>query len=1345
MRIKKIIEPLVPNRLSYLIYIFLLFLNLLAFSFSTKLGIQNLKQQIHNQRNSMELIIEDNLRENELALKRMGNRWNLNGGTSEKLWRNDALAYSNDLLGIVGVGYADSSTIIKWVEPKQTNLSAIGFQLNSEERRRLATVEALKNKSLVMTLPINLKQGGRGYLILCPVFKNGVHNGFVYLVGRYQDYFSELVRDQNIFYKIYSGGEIVFSNVDSTSENFEHLSSTSKYPIKNSIDWKIKAIPSLNYYNQTINLFTFWTSLVSLLLSVVIIIILYLYNKSHSLSVQLHSQNIWKNAILNNTDLAVISTDKNGYIVSVNSAGLKMLGYSDKELIGNKTPMSWHDEQEVLNYSNQLFKEIGVKIKPGFEVIVAKSKIGQTEKNIWTIISKSGIRKQAFVSIYPLVNKDYEIDGFVEIIEKITDHIEFEELIATKEILINSMLENTFDGFWDWNLKIDYQYMSPNFWEMLGYNPSEKKHHPSEWQKVITPEGLKITLENLNKHIKSKGLHPFNQEVRYLHKDGHDVWILSKGKVVDWDEDGSPIRIIGTNTDITEIKKKNEIIEKTQKELIERDRKILDLKNKTEDWFRIITSSLPQLMWTCEPDGPCDYLSEQWINYTGIPEEEQLGFEWLKQIHPDDQARVIDEWQKNVINESLFSIRFRIRRHDGVYNWFDTKAIPIKDSNQKIIRWLGSNTNVQELYTIQENLEESKKLLQDAQIISKIGSWKYIFGSKQMIWSEQMFKNLNLDAKEKIPDLTTLSKFLLPENQSRWRKNLYRCYKHNQPFVERICIPNNGGNVWLLIRGEAIQREGNVVGVSGTCQDITEEVETNKSLENIKTRLEVALEGANIGIWEWDVIQNKLVWDDQMFIIYGQKRENFSNAYEAWSNGVHPDDLASATNDVNQSLSTHQPFQSQFRVVKENGDIGYVLARAKLIIDKAGNPIKMIGFNLDITKIKLNEIELEKAKSEALQSSKAKAQFLANMSHEIRTPINGILGISQLLKDTNLDNIQKEYLENINQSGTILLSLINDILDLSKIESGKIEIETIDFNLEQTIDFVLSTLKYSAENKGLQLTTEYDTRFSRWFKGDPSRIKQVLLNFINNAIKFTQKGNITVKTNITSQTNQLNKIRVEVIDTGIGIAEENIPKLFQKFTQSDSSTHRKFGGTGLGLSISKLLVERMGGAIGLESKLGEGSTFWFELELPLGVENLTFTEDNFKIEESKSKSNLKVLVAEDNIINQKVTTALLKKLGYESQVVANGFEVLSILNTVKFDLILMDCQMPDMDGFEATEKIRNSKSPFSNIAIIAMTANAMEGDREKCIAIGMNDYLTKPVSLKDLSITLNKWIHAELT
>ncbi|TGL15015.1 PAS domain-containing hybrid sensor histidine kinase/response regulator [Leptospira meyeri] len=975
--------------------------------------------------------------------------------------------------------------------------------------------------------------------------------------------------------------------------------------------------------------------------------------------------------------------------------------------------------------------------------MIFEAKQGLEDKNIWTIITKSGLRKQVYISVQQLQYSRFSSGGYVCVYQEISDQFKLKELVFEKENAINSLLENTFDGFWDWDFQNDYEYMSPRFWQMFGYEPQEKKHHPSEWKKIISVESLELTLENLKKHIDSKGTFPFYQEVKYRHKNGFDVWVICKGKVIEWDSNGNPLRAIGTHTDISEIKRKNEFIEKSKQELIERDIKILELNNRSEEWFRILTNSLPQLMWTCKPEGPCDYLSEQWVNYTGIPENEQLGFEWLNQLHPDDQKRVIEEWQKNVINESIFNIKFRIRRYDGVYHWFDTMAIPIKDSNSQIIRWLGSNTDIQELYKIQESLEQSKKLLQDAQKISKIGSWEVDFKTNQLNWSDQMYINFGLSKTGEDLNRDLISKLYTPENPKEWNEKLQDCQNFGIPFSERLYVNKDGSKSLLLARVEAVISEGNIIGLKGTCQDISEEVQITKSLEDIKTRLEIALEGANIGIWEWDITLNHLVWDDQMFVIYGKDKENFSNAYEAWASGVHPDDIEMVQKEIKLAFNSNQNFNSQFRVIRDNGEIAYVLGRAKVFYDTGGNPVKMIGINWDITKFKLNEMALEKAKADAMQSSIAKAQFLANMSHEIRTPINGIIGMAYLLKDTQLNSLQLEYLEHIDQSGSILLSLVNDILDLSKIESGKIDIESIDFSLEQTIDFVLSTLTFTAKNKGIHLNSEYDRENQHWLKGDPSRIKQVLLNLINNAIKFTSSGSVTIKTEYEPEINDRLRFRVGVIDTGIGIPEEEQHKLFHKFSQTDSSTHRKYGGTGLGLSISKLLIEKMGGTIGVESTFGKGSTFWFELDLPIGKEK--FLEDDLS-EELKvhpNKSSTRILVAEDNVVNQKVTTALLKKLGFECQIVANGLEVLSIIESIKFDLILMDCQMPEMDGFEATETIRKLKNTNNQIPIIAMTANAMAGDREKCIASGMNDYLTKPVISKDLANILTKWLDSK--
>ena len=377
------------------------------------------------------------------------------------------------------------------------------------------------------------------------------------------------------------------------------------------------------------------------------------------------------------------------------------------------------------------------------------------------------------------------------------------------------------------------------------------------------------------------------------------------------------------------------------------------------------------------------------------------------------------------------------------------------------------------------------------------------------------------------------------------------------------------------------------------------------------------------------------------------------------------------------------------------------------------------------------------AEQTALEASRLKSEFLANMSHEIRTPINGVVGMVSMLLDTPLSEIQKIYTSNIARSADNLLTLVNDILDLSKAESGKIDLENIDFDFEQLLENVESTLSLSAKQKGLQLIRQIPPDFPRFLRGDPTRVQQVLTNLVNNAIKFTAKG--TVSINVSSESAALNqhKITIEVKDTGTGIPKRSLQKIFEAFTQADSSTTRRFGGTGLGLSISKRLVDFMGGTIGVESEEGHGSRFWFTLNFSSAENTQTITPTTQP--PVYSGKRLRVLLAEDNTVNQMIALSMLKKMGHSGVAVANGNEVLDALREASYYLVLMDCQMPEMDGYEATRTIRSNDSlNCKNIKIVAMTANAMAGDREKCIAAGMNDYITKPVKLSDLHSVIER-------
>ncbi len=622
-------------------------------------------------------------------------------------------------------------------------------------------------------------------------------------------------------------------------------------------------------------------------------------------------------------------------------------------------------------------------------------------------------------------------------------------------------------------------------------------------------------------------------------------------------------------------------------------------------------------------------------------------------------------------------------------------------------------------------------------------------------------------------------------------QGIMRRFETEVVFEESTDVATGRVRYFQSIKKPLRDAEGNLQ-ILVIANDITEVREAQLRAEASERQLSYVLQATGEGVWDWDVTSGLVRHNARWAEVLGLDPGQLSNSVDEFASLLHPDDKPQVMAALNACLAGQGAYRHEHRMCRPDGREIWVLDRGDVVERLPdGRPKRMVGSFADITDRKLAEQRLIEAGSraellneelvqtlqlarsmarDATDANRAKGEFLANMSHEIRTPMNGIIGMTHLLLDTALSDEQRGFAKAIETSGEGLMAIINDILDFSKIEAGRLELELVDFELPHLLDEVESLVNVRVREKRLVFHRYTDANVPTGLHGAKQRLRQVLLNLVANAVKFTHRGSVTVNVRLVPDFPGGLCLRFEVQDTGIGIAPADLANLFQPFKQLDASHSRQFGGTGLGLSISKRLVTLMSGQIGVTSAHNQGSTFWFEVplalaaDLPLAgaavpphmpapvveeapratpqaaVSTPTGAVPAAVAPEGAPGPGMQLLLVEDNAINQALARALLQRMGHTVTAVAHGKEALDVLATRRFDAVFMDCQMPVMDGFEATRQLRAGAAGVlqPDIPVIAMTANAMVGDRERCLECGMNDYVAKPIKVPLLKEALDK-------
>ncbi|MDQ8202993.1 PAS domain S-box protein [Pelagicoccus sp. SDUM812003] len=1164
---------------------------------------------------------------------------------------------------------------------------------------------------------------------------------------------------------------------------------------------------------------------------------------------------------------AILSeTDLQGTILMVSDRFCEVTGFSREELVGRN-----HKIVSSGKHSKVFWRELWETITQGQ---VWRGEICNRRKN--------GQIYWVSATLIPIRDESGALVRFATYQTEVTQRKEAEDQKMRAFELLEETSRVARIGGWEHDLQTGVIYWSKMTREIFGV---DERYTPT-FEKVstfFTHQGNESGISRELEKIVQSGAE-FDREYEILNAQGKRLWVRVIGKSSY--HDGRCVRLFGTIQNIDQQK-----------------RSLVKLEQQNSMYHGALSAATQTCIFATDKHGTITLFNKGAENLLGYEAWELVNRSTPAVIHVaeevEERARELSEELGLPVSGFGTFVEIAKRRGSEKREWSYRKksgelvpvsltVTPIYQEDGSIDGFLGIAQDISESKRL-ENLQlESQRRFRGAfessgfgmAIVGLDGTWIdanpalcKIVGYPEETLLKLTFQDItHPDDLEK--DLSLLRSTIAGERKGY---SMLKRYLHA-----------DGSVVWINLNVSLVRdAQGEPLYFVSVIEDCTERMALEEDLKLAKERLSLATKAGGVGIWDWNVMDNQLTWDEQMFALYGIDSGRFEGAYETWQRGLHPDDREFGERAVEKALEGTEDFDLEFRIVTPAGQVRHLHAIATVLRDAQGRPQRMIGTNWDISEVVQQRETLKRLADEAQQANETKSQFLANISHEIRTPMNGIIGLVSLLLETKgLNDQQEEYALLVKDSAVSLLSLINDLLDFSKVQAGKLEFEELDFDLQECLLQFEPLVQVKARGKGLSFFCNPCSHVPNSLVGDPGRLRQVLFNLVGNAIKFTKKGSVNLNTELVCEDLESATLRFSVKDTGIGIKPEYLGMLFEKFTQADASVNRVFGGTGLGLAISKQLVEMMGGEIGVESEVGNGSTFWFtarfakqssarvlegrieklsgrkvllvdddpsiremvseqvqlwkaepvtcshagealqyleeakargemiscaivDLHMPgfngidlckkirsdshwkdLRVVLLTSDENaevldpysnvgfdaccpkpfrpselfnclvrslsresesgmdfNKRSEGRLKRTGARILLAEDNVVNQMVARGILERFGLSCDVAGNGAEAVHAFESLPYDLILMDVQMPEVDGLTATRSIREIEriQSRSRIPIVAMTAHARNEDRMECMDAGMDEHVPKPVSPELLFSVLEKFLDSAPT